>query len=143
MGHLSVLWQARGNDTEAVILAGDLDLAGGEVFDRMIGAAMADRHLLGLAAEREGEELMPEANAEQRLAAGDELLDNRHGVFAGRRRIARAVRKEDAVRIVAQDILGARRCGHHRDVAALACPHPEDIALGAIIDRDNLVLRRA
>ena len=34
---------ASGIDDEAVVLAGDLDLAGGEVLDRMVGAAMAAR----------------------------------------------------------------------------------------------------
>src|SRR5271155_4899645 len=34
--------QALGLDPEAVILAGDLDLAGLEILDRMIGAAMAE-----------------------------------------------------------------------------------------------------
>src|SRR5262244_2974667 len=38
------------DDDEAVVLAGDLDLAGGEVLDRMISTAMAALHLLGAAA---------------------------------------------------------------------------------------------
>src|SRR5947207_3018489 len=39
--------QAVGIDDEAVVLAGDLDLAGGEVLDRLIGAAMAAVELVG------------------------------------------------------------------------------------------------
>ena len=37
-------------DDEAVVLAGNLDTAGGEVLDRMIGAAMAEFELEGFGA---------------------------------------------------------------------------------------------
>src|SRR5260370_40905156 len=50
---------------EAVVLAGDLDLAGDQVLHRMIGAAVADRHLARLAAERQRQELVAEAYAEE------------------------------------------------------------------------------
>src|SRR5512135_2887638 len=55
---LDIRRQALGQHAEAVILAGDLDLAGGEVLDGMIGAAMPDRHLARAPAEGEGEELV-------------------------------------------------------------------------------------
>jgi hypothetical protein len=40
-------------DRKAVVHRGDLDLAGGLVLDRMIGAVMALMHLHGLGADRE------------------------------------------------------------------------------------------
>src|SRR5215831_3399781 len=52
VGLLHVTRQARAVDREAVIHRGDLDLARGEVLDRMIGAVMALMHLHGPAADR-------------------------------------------------------------------------------------------
>ena len=56
-------------DREAVIHRGDLDLAGGQVLHRMVRAVVALMHLHGLAAEREAEHLVAEADAEGRRAA--------------------------------------------------------------------------
>src|SRR5438876_1106203 len=47
-------------DHEAVILAGDFHLAGFQVLDWMIGAAMAMMHLHGASAERQCQHLMAE-----------------------------------------------------------------------------------
>src|SRR5437660_10054909 len=41
VGYLYGLGQRLGDDAEAVILRRDLDLAGGDVLDRLVGAAMA------------------------------------------------------------------------------------------------------
>ena len=57
---------------------------------RVVGAAMAAVHLAGAAAERQRQHLVAEADAEDRLAGRDQLAQHRHGVFAGRRRVARA-----------------------------------------------------
>src|SRR3546814_9500046 len=59
------LGQRRGIDHEAVVLAGDLDLAGGEVLHRVVGATVAALHLGGLGAEGEREDLVAEADAER------------------------------------------------------------------------------
>jgi hypothetical protein len=59
-------------DREAVVHRGDLDLAGGEVLHRMVGAVMALMHLHGLGAEREAEHLVAEADAEGRRARVDQ-----------------------------------------------------------------------
>src|SRR6516162_7390118 len=61
---LHALRQRLAVDREAVIHRYDLDLAGFQVLDRMIGAVMALRHLSGLAAEREPQHLMAKADAE-------------------------------------------------------------------------------
>ena len=56
--------QARPVDREAMVHRHDLDLAGGEVLDRMVGAVMALRHLEGARADRQAQELMAETDAE-------------------------------------------------------------------------------
>src|SRR5215471_15281772 len=64
--HLDVSGQGLRDYTKAMVLAGDLDLAGLDVLDGMICAAMADRHLFRAAAECQAQELVAEADAEDR-----------------------------------------------------------------------------
>ena len=52
---------------EAVILRRDLDLLALDVQNRMIAAVMSELQLVSPAAQRESENLMPEANPEHRL----------------------------------------------------------------------------
>ena len=57
----------------------------------MVGAAMPLMHFFGLRTHGEGEHLVAKADAEHRLFRLQPLADHRHGIFAGRRRIAGAV----------------------------------------------------
>ncbi len=56
-------------DREAVVLAGDLDLAGVQVLHRLIAAAMAELELECLGAQRQAQQLVAEADAEDRQLA--------------------------------------------------------------------------
>src|SRR5262245_29631865 len=58
-------------DREAVVLGGDLDLPGRRVLDRMVGAVMTEGQLVRAPARRETENLMTEADAEDRHAPED------------------------------------------------------------------------
>ena len=89
----------RAVDREAVVHRGDLDLAGGEVLHRMVGAVVALVHLHGLRADRDAEHLVAEADAEGRHAAVDQACGSpaphirrwrpdRRGRWRGRRRRA-------------------------------------------------------
>ena len=49
---------------EAVVLGGDEDFACGEVFDGLVGAAVAEFEFVGFSAEGVGEDLVAEADAE-------------------------------------------------------------------------------
>ncbi len=69
------------------------------------------------------------------------LLDHRHRIFAGRRRVARAVRQEHAVGLQRHDVLGRGRGRHHRHLAAGSGQQPQDVALDAIVDRDHVEFR--
>ena len=68
VARLDVGGQRRRVDGEAVVLGGDLDLAGRLVADRVIGAAVAELELEGLGAEGLAEELMAQADPEDRDA---------------------------------------------------------------------------
>ena len=68
MGRSTPSRQAVALDDEAVVLAGDLDLAGREVFDRVVGAAMASA-FSRFGAQGAGQKLMPQADAENGMPA--------------------------------------------------------------------------
>ncbi len=56
---------------ETVVLRGDGDLAGGEVLDGLIAAVMAEFEFEGLPAKGVAEDLVAEADAEDRRAADE------------------------------------------------------------------------
>src|SRR5580700_12087112 len=67
VSRLDPVRQAVGIDNKAVVLAGNLDLAGQLVLDRVIGAAMAALHLARPPAERQRQHLVAEADAADRF----------------------------------------------------------------------------
>ena len=86
----------RGVDGEAVVVGGDLDLAGGAVHHRLVDAAVAVLELVGAEAERAAEELVAEADPEVGDAVGQRALQQLD--LAGRRgRVAGAVGEEQPV----------------------------------------------
>src|SRR5271168_2637216 len=68
MSRLDAFGQAFWVDDKPMVLAGDLDLAGLQILDRVISSAVTARHLVGPAAERQRQQLVAEADAEDRLA---------------------------------------------------------------------------
>ena len=75
-------------DGEAVVVRGDLDAAGGLVEHRLVDAAVAEGQLVGAEAERAAEQLVAEADAEERqavVAARPQQLDVVVGCRRGRR----------------------------------------------------------
>ncbi len=86
---------ARAEHGEAVVLARDLGSSRGQVLDRMVGAVVAERQLVGLEPDRAAQQLVPEADAVHRQLA-DQLADGVHDVVE-RGRVAGAVGEEDRV----------------------------------------------
>ena len=93
-----------GIDREAVIVRGDFDALRELVDHRMIGAAMAEFQLVSLAAEREPENLMAEADAEDRRLADQppHVVDLR----VQRLGIAGAVREKHAIGLQRENVFG-------------------------------------
>ena len=56
-----------GIDGKVMVVRGDFDLPGVRLLHRMIATVMAELQLVALAAKREADELMAQANAEDRL----------------------------------------------------------------------------
>ena len=67
----------------------------------------------------------------------EQRLDRRHGVAAGLGRIAGAVRQEDAVRLQRENLFGGRGRRHDGHRAAAVVEQAQDVALDAVIDRDD------
>ena len=70
-----------------MVLAGNLNRPGVNIFDWVVGAAMAMMHFFCLGTERAGEQLMAEANAENRFFGLQKLLNHGHCIFTGRSRV--------------------------------------------------------
>ena len=83
-------------------------------------------------------QLVAEADAEGRHLLVQQRADHRHGVFAGRRRVAGAVGQEHAVGLHRQDLVGGGGGGHDGDLAAGLGQQAQDVALHAVIDGDDL-----
>ena len=99
---------ARTEHGEAVVLAGDLGAAGRQVLDRVVGAVVAERELVGLKPDGPAQQLVAEADAVHRQLA-DQLADRLDDV-AQRGRIAGAVGEEDRVGVVARADPRRSRC---------------------------------
>ena len=130
----STPWRQRvGIDGEAVVLRGDLDLAGVEVLHRLVGAAVAELELVGLAAQRRA----PAADGRGRCrrsarSAVDQRLDVLDAV-ADRRGVAGAVAEEDAVGLPGEHSAAGRRGREHAHLAAVGGQPPQDVGLDAVV----------
>jgi hypothetical protein len=134
----AALLQRLGVGGEAVVLRRDRDLAGLEVLHRLVAAAVAELELESRAAERVGEHLMTEADAEDRVVrqqAADGLVDVGQGG-----RVAGAVREEHRVHAVFAHLLVSRCGGEHMHVEAVADELAEDGELRAVVEGRNLEL---
>ena len=98
-----------------VVLARDLDDPGLQALHRMVGAVVPERQLVGRPTQRGGQDLMAEADAEDRHTP--------HEVGHGGRRtgqgggVTRAVGEEHAVGLEREHVVGRRSGRHHRDGA--------------------------
>ena len=121
----------------------DLDLVGREVLDRMVGAVMTLLHLKRARADRQPEHLVAETDAEDRNPRGEQALDRRHRIAAGLGGIARPIGKEHAVGLQREHVLGGGGRRHHRDRAAAIGEQAQNVALDAVVDRDDPEFGRA
>ncbi len=123
---------------EPVVLARDRDFARCQVDDRMIGAMVTEFHLDSTRAARQRQQLVTEADAENRQTGLQDRGDRFDGIGAGFR-IARPIREEDTVRLHGEHVLGRRRCRDDRDPAVMLGQKPQDVSLDAEIVRNHVV----
>src|SRR5579872_617833 len=127
--------QGIGVDGKAMILGGDLHVAGAHVFHGMIGAVMAKFQLVSAATQGQAAKLVTEANPEYGHAA-EQFADIVHGV-SDRFGIAGAVGEENAVGLHGQYVFGgsARRNDVH--IAIRVDQQPKNILFYAEIVGDD------
>ena len=126
-------------DREAVVLRGDFDGAGLQILHRMIRAAMAELELERLRAAGQAEQLVAEADAEDRLLA--EQAADRADRVVERLGVAGAVREEDAVGLVREHFFGGGGAGQDRHAAAQVDQVARDVPLHAVVEGDDVGLR--
>ena len=116
---------------------------GREVLHGLVHAPMPEPHLVRPAAERQPEQLMPQADPEDRHLA-EQPADRRDAVGGGRR-VARPVRQEDAVEAARRDLGRRRLRGEHRRLAPHRREAPQDVPLHAEVvggDAEHGAVRR-
>src|SRR5438105_7368695 len=123
-----------------MILRSDLDPAALKVFDRLIGAAMAELQFEGLPAKGLAENLMSETNSENWNVAFDQIRHRFDGITE-RSRIAGAVRQKDPSRFAPERLLRWRRSWHHLHLEALLTEPAQDVVLHAEIVSDDRNVR--
>ncbi len=126
---------------EAVVLRRDVDLAGAQILDRLVAAAVAVVQPAGPRADAERQELMPEADAHE----GDARVhDPPH---RPRRRldilrVAGAGRGRHAVRGERGDLVVAGVPRHHRHLQPAPLQRADDVALVAAVEDHDVPPRR-
>jgi hypothetical protein len=120
-----------------VILRGDFDLIGEEILHRMVGTVVAKFQLVRFAAQREAAELVAEADAEDRHAAGKvaDIFDSEGGWLG----IAGAVGEENTVGLHGEDIFGRGLRGDDGDIAMMVDEQAQDVLLDAEVVGDDFV----
>jgi hypothetical protein len=134
--HGNIRRESPGVHSETVVLGGDFDFAGGEVFDGLIRAAMAEFEFEGFAAERLAQNLVAEADAEDGHAGFDEVADGLDRVAEGGR-VAGAVGKKNARGFILQGVRGGSGGGDDLGFETVLPETAEDVVFHPEIEGDN------
>ncbi len=126
---------ASGRDGVVVVLAGDLDPAGGLVAHGVVAAVVAEAQLVGVAAEREPEDLVPETDPEHRRSTYQSTYRIDGSGHCGG--ITRTVGQEDTIRLTSEDVLRGRRRRNDFDATTHAEKMLQDGALDAEVVGDD------
>src|ERR1700688_4658702 len=101
-----------------MVVGGDFDLARPQLLHRMVAAVVPKLQLEGLAPEGNSRQLMPQADAENRLPSHKPA--DRIDRIRARLRVAWTVREKNSVRLQGQHIFRRSLRRDHRHLAALA-----------------------
>src|ERR1043166_1860601 len=99
-----------------MIVRCDLHSAGNFVENRVIRAAMPEFELVRLATQRQPQDLVAEADAENRYPA--DQLSHLSSLILERFRIAGTIREKNTLRLKRKHVFGGRRRRHHGQPAA-------------------------
>ncbi len=134
---LELAGQGAGVDGVAVVLAGDVALAGGQVEGRDVVSAVAVFELDRRGADSESQKLVAEADAHdgdrRRLHQAAQVVDGLVAVG----RVTRAVGDEDTVEVVG-NLVDRVVVGEDGDGGAAADQAAQDVLLYAAVDQGNV-----
>src|SRR5690606_8856921 len=140
MGHFDLGFvQGAGIHGEPMVLGGYLHLARAQILYGMVRAAMPELELEGFSAQEIGQQLVAEADSENRLHP-EQGFDGIDGIIQ-LGRVAGAVGEEYPVRIEGQDFFGRGGGGNAHHLGTHGPQFPKDVVLDAVIDRGDLVTR--
>ncbi len=126
---------------ETVVLAGDADAAGVQVFNGVIGPVVAELHLESFGTTGQGHDLVTQADAEGGDAGFDQFARGGNSVITGLG-VAWSVGQKEAVGFEFE-YLGSRGLrGHDGDLAAALGQHAQDVFLDAKVVGHHMKLRR-
>ena len=111
--------QRLADDLDLVVLCGDLDAAGVEVLDRVVGAVVAEAQAARVGARGARHDLVAQADAQQRPPVGDRRLREAHRTVEPRR-ITRPGREHQAGARRVPGPVARRRCAAARAPARRA-----------------------
>jgi len=112
--------------SEAMILGGDFDLTGFQVFHGLIAAAMAEFEFEGFTTERLSQNLVTKTDTENGDACLNQVFDSLNGVAKGGG-IPRAIRQENAVRFILDGLAGGSGRGQNLDTKTMLPQAAEDV----------------
>ena len=124
-----------------MVLRGDFDPAGFQILHRLVAAAMAEFQLESFSAERLAENLVAEADAENRNAGVEQRLHFAHDIIQ-RGRIAGAVREKNSGGLVLERVGGAGGRGQNLRGKTVLPQAAEDVVFHPVIERDDRNVRR-
>ena len=104
---------------ETVVLGSDFNFPCLQILNRLVCAAVAKFQFIGLGAVSQAQNLVPQADAEDRFLA--QQFANRINNSFDSGRVTGAVGKENAVRIHCHNLIGRGGGGYYLHLAAVGC----------------------
>ena len=135
VGRLAMPGDGSGNDDKTVILRCNLNLSRLFLPHRLVDAVMAEFQFFRFPSGGLSEDLMTQADAEDRNLSQD-IGCRRHQIGEGCR-ISRAIGKENPIGLPGKDILPRCRCRQDDDLAAPSFQVTEDVVFNAAVDDDD------
>ena len=133
-----IILQAAAIDGKAMVLRGDLDIVTLSTSYRLVATAMTEFQLVGLAAQRNREQLVAEADAKEWNLA-EQLADVLLGI-SDRLRVSWSVAEENAIGLHRQNFFCWRIGRHNSYCAAFTDQVTQDVVFDAEVVGDDFVL---
>ena len=134
---LHVFRQTAFIDGETMILAGDHNLAAGQVLYGVVGPVVAELHFYGFCAGRQTQQLVAETNTKQGKLSANQFANRADCVFTGFG-VAGAVGQEDAIRLQGDYFFHRGCCRNDGNAAPTVTEHTQYVAFHTKVVGDDV-----